>query len=1371
MLGAIVHRSGVAVAAVLAALLALPPPVPARATAPASTAAPLVFSDADLATLSLHPTRASPGEAIARLDHGLSSRERPSVALTHVAASAGTGRGQRLEFDAFVLRSTSLARRVLSAWRRVHHAAHAKVGGGAEFLSGSRRRRTAELLFRAGDRLGLVTLTLTRRASTAGQRAIAYAQLAGSHLSASQPATGWGRLVEQVRPNGSVSETTALEAVALTYGPLPGVKPPAGSKLRVPSATGAAAWVLRYLPRLRPRLRRAVYRDLGLAPAGAGAHIATFGDPGFHQNASLTTAANTWASVYADGGHLAHHLSLTIVAGTTSSPLDGADADALPVDAAGALSLTGPYCRIRVAPSVASGSIPILSAVLAHEVFHCFEFDLDHDWTHQGDWLIEGMAEWAALKVDPVMSATAESWLIDYVDTPATPLFSRTYDALGFWGHADETAGSLWPKINAILNAGSDEQRFDDAGGTTAPFLTTWGSSFFLLAHGGAPWQINDPEPLPPGYGDAPVTELNMSAGPAEVEAAPYTTAQYAVEGSSFAPLLNVSIKGSARLGRTQNYTNLAGGWFCTASDTACECPPNSTGHTPPHRPLSDISPLGLSGDPGTGTSGTLTAAPLSDFCKPKNEQQSNNGSAATGGDPHLVDFDGALYNFQAAGEFTLLKSTRDNLQVQIRQQPFPRSRSVAINTAVAVRDGRAVVEIDSTSRTGVSALVDHRRLRAASTKLAGGGSLKLIHSGISLPPGTTPAKLCGVTHLAGSFLKYCEKLIAALKTGSTSAEIRWRDGTTVQVFNGVTSDNAKTWAPALTLQIHVARDRLRHLTGLLGDADVPAADEFRGRTGGHFDATDILEGDIGTSRQRHVLYGEFGAGWRISQRQSLFTYKRGKSTRSYTIRNFPSRPFDLSRAPAGKTQQAAALCQAAGVTNHGVAEDCEYDVVATGNGGFAAGEAPLQTVENHYTPPSRTKPPPLHPIDLGAGSADPHIAYDPASGGTYVVWRDASNAAVDVCTLTRGSPECNGGAGPYRLVDQLALQGGASPVYFSPQVLVEPGGEVVVLVEADGASDAANPSGYSNVGAVAWSSPAGGAAFASGDQGIDDGGTLLGSTQGTGDAPGNGAIALTDNVIGIYGNEYPFGSGFTDFSLGTPAPSATPTPDTSASYGDQLELDGNQLASIPDPDAPGEYIVVAVGADYGAPGGCPTGTVEATGYGVGIGTPAALQTQSAWGSSYFRPVSCQAFAPVLAGGGPSGGTIGLLEDEGPGLTSSGADGVFYRRFETTTNSFGPAVPVSDETTQTLDGADDLSLSQDAGGGVYAAWLDGRGWTLDYSDTAGAGWPGARPTGLAQGASDVVLAGAAGGDAWFAYDDGGHEYAAPVAFSQLAAGS
>jgi hypothetical protein len=230
--------------------------------------------------------------------------------------------------------------------------------------------------------------------------------------------------------------------------------------------------------------------------------------------------------------------------------------------------------------------------------------------------------------------------------------------------------------------------------------------------------------------------------------------------------------------------------------------------------------------------------------------------------------------------------------------------------------------------------------------------------------------------------------------------------------------------------------------------------------------------------------------------------------------------------------------------------------------------------------------------------------------------------------------------------------------------------------------------------------------------------------------------------------------------------------PDSTGDYGDQLNITGNQLASIPDPSEPGEYIVVAVGADYGSPSGCPSGTSQATGYGVGIGTPTELQTQTAWGGSYFKPVSCQAFAPVLAGGGPAGGSIGMLDNEGAGLTGSGSDGVYYRAFSTTADSFGPPVLVSDETSNTLDGADDLSLSQDSAGGVYATWLDGRGWTLDYSTTPGSGWPAARATGLVQGAgSDAVVDGVGGGDAWLAYNydpgSGTQEYVVPVSFSQL----
>jgi hypothetical protein len=375
------------------------------------------------------------------------------------------------------------------------------------------------------------------------------------------------------------------------------------------------------------------------------------------------------------------------------------------------------------------------------------------------------------------------------------------------------------------------------------------------------------------------------------------------------------------------------------------------------------------------------------------------------------------------------------------------------------------------------------------------------------------------------------------------------------------------------------------------------------------------------------------------------------------------------------------------------------------------------------------------------------------------------------VCVVTAAAPDCNGGAGPYRLVDSLAAAGGAGAVYSDPRLVIEPGGTVVVVAGVDAASDAADPPGYGGAGVVAWSSPAGGAAFGSAGQGIADGGELLASSVGSGDMPAGGAIALDGTDIGVYGNDYPFASGFTDFTLSASAPSTTPVPDNTGDFGQQLGITGTQLASEPDPAAPGEYIVVAVGGASSAPG-CPAGSGDATGYGVAVGTPAGLQSQSAWGSQYFAPISCQAFSPVLAGGGPAGGTIGLLEDEGPGLAGSGADGVYFRRFDTPADEFGAPVLVSSETAQTLTGAEELDLSQDSAADDYATWADGRGTVLSYSSNAGASWrpPVAVPLPIGPD-DDVVVAGVGGGAAELAYTAdsaaGPQLYLVPVSYSEL----
>src|SRR5207253_10094231 len=104
----------------------------------------------------------------------------------------------------------------------------------------------------------------------------------------------------------------------------------------------------------------------------------------------------------------------------------------------------------------------------------------------------------------------------------------------------------------------------------------------------------------------------------------------------------------------------------------------------------------------------------------------SGGGCGSTNGDPHMRTIDGRAYDFQAAGEFTLVRSTRDDLEIQARQEPYPLSQFVSINSALAMRVGRAVVEVDRGLPPVVR--VDKRPVRIPNRRvllLPGGGGVR----------------------------------------------------------------------------------------------------------------------------------------------------------------------------------------------------------------------------------------------------------------------------------------------------------------------------------------------------------------------------------------------------------------------------------------------------------------------------------------------------------------------------------------------------------------------------------------------------------------------------------------------------------------------
>ena len=1012
----------------------------------------------------------------------------------------------------------------------------------------------------------------------------------------------------------------------------------------------------------------------------------------------------------------------------------------------------GPVCQIAVNKAwLAAQPQPTAEAeVLVHEVFHCYEHQIEPDIStpdnhlNEHNWILEGLARWVDLTLypsTPVAEATVA--LKQYVGNPSTALFSRAYDAVGFWGHLEDVTGALWSRIPAIIKLGAgfhDANAFNGAvGPEKTDVLDSWGSSAFMLSGGPPEWRTDSPlnGSLGASYPAATPTPVY---GPAGVVLKPYTTAQMEIHPRSDLPLIQIHLDDGvyARFGEHANYVDSAVSdkVYCAGSDCsspAASCPGGTVSKLPRLTPLPAEPTLGLA-TAGKGGAADVSyfAAQNSALCpQPKS---STGGTASTGGDPHLISFGLTALDFQGVGEFTLVKSkTTGDLEAQVRQQAIPHpliaNQQVAYNSAVAMRVGKAVVELDITNGLSLMVLVNHHPTHSTHASLSGGGSLQITY-------------------------KTERPAVAGLRL--ETATIRWHDGTTLTAQSLVGLRARGRYQPWLDVTIKLAHARIGHVTGLLGDAGASPSDQFSDRSGKHYDAAKLLSGAFGGDDAK-LLYGEFGGSWRVSQRDSLFTYARGKSTKSYTDTDFPKFSSSVATLTATQTFNAAATCQATGATNRAVLQDCEYDTAVTGDTHHAAEDASLQSI----TGPGPPLPPPTpNPgIRLGPGSSQPQVSYDPSSHYTYIAWLPSSSAeVVDLCAIAPGGSACNDGAGPYQLTDPTADGGGATPTYAGPQVVVQPGGTVVVVANVYGANSAVEPSGYTVAdGVIAWSSVAGGAGFRAPGQGLASGGKLLAEV-GNGDyMPARGAVALDATHLETYGNDYPFGSSATDFTLGTPAPRPTPSVDHSGGFGSVLFADGSQVAAIPAPG--GQYTVVVVGTSGGGTaGGCPSGTQVSTGYSHATGTPAALQMQATWpaASTWFANISCDAESAVLAS---AGSTIGVVEAEGQGLSGPGSDGVYFRAFDAPGGTFGAPVELSDETSQTLDGAQGLSAAGDAGGGLWASWADARGVVIDYSASAGSSWQAPRATGIQS--TDPVIADAGSGAAEVAYSYQSNEYLDP----------
>jgi hypothetical protein len=192
-----------------------------------------------------------------------------------------------------------------------------------------------------------------------------------------------------------------------------------------------------------------------------------------------------------------------------------------------------------------------LRETIAHEVFHAYQAVMAGTLANFGrpenDWLVEGSAEWVESQLSSKDRHARHEWA-NYLHTPTTALFTRTYSAVGFFGHMASNGISPWGRFAKMFAATSAPASWEAGIGGSLGYLDTEASVFFREPALGSAWEVSGPNV--PSRSEAryspPTVTFTSTSKPKSLDARPYADAPYALvlsHLSRFEPLVELRVK------------------------------------------------------------------------------------------------------------------------------------------------------------------------------------------------------------------------------------------------------------------------------------------------------------------------------------------------------------------------------------------------------------------------------------------------------------------------------------------------------------------------------------------------------------------------------------------------------------------------------------------------------------------------------------------------------------------------------------------------------------------------------------------------------------------------------------------------------------